>query len=131
MNRTDIESVNVGWLYIDGRIQVVRECGDYDRWHRARPLYLKRTALVWATSDGLSERFMMLPRDSFRGQVRIHQFHEFSLKAARMKRTVTCRVVDHAGDRRCKHLSDNSTKLSRYAAGIGDNDGFIALLKNH
>jgi len=74
---------------------------------------------------------MMLLRDSFRGQVRIHQFHEFSLKATRVKRTVTCRVMDHAGDGRCKHLSDNSAKLSRYAAGAGDNDGFIALLKNH
>jgi|HubBroStandDraft_1064217.scaffolds.fasta_scaffold29641_6 hypothetical protein len=70
-------------------------------------------------------------RDSFRGQIRIHQFHEFSLETTRLKGTVTCRIMNHAGDGRCKHVSDSSTKLGRYAASIGDNDGFITLLKNH
>jgi hypothetical protein len=73
----------------------------------------------------------MFLRDSLRGQVRIHQFHEFSLKTTRLKGTVTRRVMNHPGDGRCKHVGDNSTKLSRNVAGIGDNDGFIALLKNH
>lgn len=38
-------------VHLDGRIQVIRECGDHDRRHRARPSNSQGTILVWPRSS--------------------------------------------------------------------------------